>query len=66
MESPDSAVRASQRDLVRRGYDAISVAYRSDEGAAASSSAEDVARYAGWVDELAALLPVGGRVLDLG
>ena len=66
MESPDSAVRASQRDLVRRGYDAISVAYRSDKGAAASSSAEDVARYAGWVDELAGLLPVGGRVLDLG
>jgi cyclopropane fatty-acyl-phospholipid synthase-like methyltransferase len=66
MESPDSATRARQRDLVRRGYDAVSVAYRSDEGTAAASSAEDVARYAGWVDDLASLLPVGGRVLDLG
>ena len=43
------AGRARQRDLVRRGYDAISLAYRSDDGEAAASSAEDVIRYAGWV-----------------
>jgi SAM-dependent methyltransferase len=62
----DFAARARQRDLVRRGYDTISEAYRSDDGQAASSSAEDVSRYAGWVAELAGLLPAGARVLDLG
>jgi SAM-dependent methyltransferase len=60
------AVRAQQRDVVRRGYDAISVAYRSDEGQAAVSSAEDVRRYAGWVADLARRLPRAGRVVDLG
>jgi cyclopropane fatty-acyl-phospholipid synthase-like methyltransferase len=40
--------------------------YRSDEGAAASSSAEDVSNYTGWVEELAGLLPPHARVLDLG
>lgn len=62
----NEAERAQQRDLVRRGYDAISRAYRGDDGCAAVSSAEDVSRYAGWIDELAALLPAGARVLDLG
>jgi cyclopropane fatty-acyl-phospholipid synthase-like methyltransferase len=57
---------AAQRDLVRRGYDAISLAYRSDDGQPASSSAEDVSRYAGWVEELASLLPSGAVVVDLG
>jgi SAM-dependent methyltransferase len=66
VEADDPAVRAAQRDLVRRGYDAISVAYRSDHGQAAGSSAEDVSRYAGWVAELAALLPGGAIVADLG
>ena len=33
MEANDVADRAGQRELVRRGYDAISVAYRSDDGA---------------------------------
>jgi SAM-dependent methyltransferase len=66
MKPSDAAARARQRDLVRRGYDAISATYRSDDGAAAPSSAEDVRRYAGWVAELAALLPPRGRVLDLG
>jgi SAM-dependent methyltransferase len=66
MDSDDVAGRARQRDLVRRGYDAISVAYRSDDGEAAASSAEGVSRYAGWVAELAGLLPPGGRVVDLG
>jgi len=65
VESQDVAARARQRDLVRRGYDAISLAYRSDDGIPASPT-EDVTRYAGWVDELAALLPGGARVLDLG
>lgn len=58
--------RSQQRDLVRRGYEAISVAYRSDDGMAAATSAEDVGRYAGWVAELAGLMPAGARVLDLG
>ena len=45
-DSDDAAGRARQRDLVRRGYDAVSRAYRSDDGAAATSSAEDASRYA--------------------
>ena len=66
MESDDAAGRARQRDLVRRGYDAISLAYRGDDGTAAGTSAEDVSRYAGWVAELAGLLPPGATVVDLG
>jgi SAM-dependent methyltransferase len=66
MASDDVAGRARQRDLVRRGYDAISLAYRSDDGQAAPSSAEDVNRYAGWAAELAGLLRPGARVVDLG
>jgi SAM-dependent methyltransferase len=57
---------AAQRDLVRRGYDAISLAYRSDDGQPASSSSEDVSRYAGWVGELASLLRSRAVVVDLG
>jgi SAM-dependent methyltransferase len=66
MEADDVAERARQRELVRRGYDTISVSYRSDDGAAARSSREDVSRYSGWVGELADLLPTGATVLDLG
>ena len=66
MDSGDLAERARQRYLVRRGYDAISLAYRSDDGDAAPSSAEDVSRYAGWVAELAGLLQPGATVVDLG
>ena len=66
MEADGAAERARQRELVRRGYDAISVTYRSDDGAAARSSREDVSRYSGWVAELADLLPTGATVLDLG
>ena len=62
----DAAGRARQRDLVRRGYDAISLAYRSDDEQAAGSSAEDISRYAGWIAELAGLLRPGARVVDLG
>jgi len=66
MESDQVAERARQRALVRRGYDAISLAYRGDDGDAADSSAEDVSRYAGWVAELVGLLRPGARVVDLG
>jgi SAM-dependent methyltransferase len=66
MESDHVAERARQRALVRSGYDAMSLAYRSDDGDAASSSAEDVSRYAGWVAELAGLLQPAARVVDLG
>ncbi len=55
METDDGAARQWQRELGRRGYDAISLADRSDDGEAASSSGEDVGRYAGWVAELADL-----------
>jgi ubiquinone/menaquinone biosynthesis C-methylase UbiE len=66
VESDHVADRARQRALVRRSYDAISLAYRSDDGYAAVTSAEDVSRYAGWVEELAGLLRPGARVVDLG
>ena len=66
MQADDVAARAAQRDLVRRGYDAISAAYRGDDGQAAASSAEDVSRYASWAAELAGLLPAGATVADLG
>ncbi len=66
VEHGQAATAAAQRDLVRRGYDAISVGYRSDDGRPASSSAEDVSRYAGWIDELASLLPDRADVIDLG
>jgi SAM-dependent methyltransferase len=66
VDADSAAVRARQRELVRRGYDAVSVAYRSDDGRPAPSSAQDVSRYAGWVAELAGLLPPRARVADLG
>lgn len=66
MEPVEAAGPAAQRDLVRRGYDAISVAYRSDDGQPDSRSAEDVSRYAGWVEDLASLLPAKAVVVDLG
>jgi len=62
----DEARRARQRDLVRRGYDRISLAYRSDAGDPHETSAEDTGRYAGWVAGLAALLPAHALVADLG
>ena len=62
----DGGSRARQRDLVRRGYDAISLAYRSDGGEPDGSTAEDTSRYAGWVADLARLLPPRARVVDLG
>ena len=58
--------RAQLRDLVRRGYDAISEAYRTDDGRANASSVESTTTYAGWFEDLANLLPADARVLDLG
>jgi SAM-dependent methyltransferase len=66
MDPDEPVMRAARRDLVRRGYDLISGAYRSDDGRPASSSAEDVSRYSGWVDELVGLLPSRPVVVDLG
>jgi SAM-dependent methyltransferase len=66
MPAGDAADRARRRDLVRRGYDAISHAYRGDDGGQATGSAEDLSRYAGWVAELAKVLRPGARVVDLG
>jgi SAM-dependent methyltransferase len=62
----DEATRARQRDLVRRGYDQMSLAYRQDDSDADPAAAEDRCRYAGWVAELAGLIPAQGRVADLG
>ena len=60
----DEAARARQRRLVRRGYDAMSEAYRDDGGQSAGT--DDTSRYAGWAAELAERLRPGARVLDLG
>ena len=62
----DEAARARQRALVRRGYDAISQAYRTDDGAAPSTADEDPGRQLEWVAELGGLLPAQARVVDLG
>lgn len=64
--SASASDRSAQRDLVRRGYDAISHAYRTDDGSSASRSAETADTYLPWLRELAAHLPAGGSVLDLG
>ena len=66
MADASDDVRAGQRDLVRRGYDAISRAYRSDEGTANAGTDEHPEQYERWVDDLAQLLAPGARVLDLG
>jgi cyclopropane fatty-acyl-phospholipid synthase-like methyltransferase len=62
----DAEQRRTRRELVRSGYDAISMAYRDDLGCANPSGAEDTAAYKTWLDELAGLLPDAARVLDLG
>jgi cyclopropane fatty-acyl-phospholipid synthase-like methyltransferase len=64
--SGDERERARQREIVRHGYDAVSLTYRTDDGRPASDSEEDTTRYAGWAAELARLLPDGARVADLG
>jgi SAM-dependent methyltransferase len=47
-----------KRDLVRRGYDALSYHYRSDDA--------DDGRYAPWLADLHQRLPTSAAVLDLG
>ena len=47
-----------ERELVRRGYDALSYHYRSDDAGEG--------RYAPWLAALRERLPAGGSVLDLG
>ena len=66
MADANEDLRASRRDLVRRGYDAISRAYRSDGGTANSGTDEHTDNYERWVDELAQLMAPRARVLDLG
>jgi hypothetical protein len=64
---PDNDERASHRDLVRRGYDAISHSYRGDYEATGMASSEGSADYRSWVNELRALLePTLRRVTPIG
>ena len=56
----------AQRALVRRGYDAISVAYRDDDGLGGDDDADHRGQYLRWIDDLASRLPRAARVLDLG
>jgi SAM-dependent methyltransferase len=58
--------RAAQRDLVRRGYDAVSHAYRSDLGDPSEDLPETTSNYRAWIDDLASRLAPGARVLDIG
>jgi len=62
----DPQPRAAQRDLVRRGYDAISREYRTDLGESSASNSESTSTYRAWIDELVSRLDVGARVLDIG
>ena len=66
MASDASNSSESRRELVRRGYDAISRDYRDDDGQANPDSSEGTGEYARWVDELAPLIQPRARVLDLG
>jgi SAM-dependent methyltransferase len=62
----ESESRAAQRDLVRRGYDAVSRVYRTDAGESSAGSAETTSTYAPWIEELSSRLALGARVLDIG
>lgn len=46
------------KDIVRRGYDALSYRYRGDT--------EEPEHYATWLAELRQRVPAGGAILDLG
>ncbi len=46
------------KDIVRRGYDAVSVSYDREYGGAT--------KYQDWLSQLRAAIPAGGAVLDLG
>jgi SAM-dependent methyltransferase len=50
----------NQNDVVRKGYDKLSYAYRSDD------TPDDYGSYAEWLDLLGQRLPEGAPVLDLG
>jgi SAM-dependent methyltransferase len=52
------ASRYGPKDIVRRGYDALSYRYRGD--------AEEPAPYATWLARLRERVPAGGAILDLG
>ena len=58
--------RARQRELVRDGYDAISVEYRADDGRSNALETDLIERYTALLCELNPLLRPGDRVLDLG
>jgi SAM-dependent methyltransferase len=49
-----------QKDIVRRGYDKLSQAYRADD------TPEDYEDYAAWVRILAERLPESSPILDIG
>ena len=49
-----------QKQIVRRGYDKLSFAYRADD------TPDDYQDYAAWVSILAERLPGGSPVLDIG
>ena len=51
---------SKQKEIVRRGYDKVSYAYRGEAGA------DEFTDYDVWLAELAALLPENSPVLDLG
>lgn len=51
----------NSKDIVRRGYDKVSYAYRDDEGNAAFPL-----DYAAWLSELTPHLAPGSKVLELG
>jgi SAM-dependent methyltransferase len=57
---------AGHRDLVRRGYDAISRVYRPDDDGPIPVDAGGAKPYDSWVGELRDRLTPGARVLDLG
>ncbi|MDJ0757036.1 MAG: methyltransferase domain-containing protein [Ardenticatenaceae bacterium] len=48
------------KEIVKKGYDAVSYAYRAD------TEGEDSQKYHQWLDELVPLLSPGIRVLELG
>jgi SAM-dependent methyltransferase len=50
--------REDPKDVVRRGYDALSYRYRGDT--------EEPEHYATWLARLRERVPAGGAVLDLG
>jgi len=56
--APDSMATEDPKDVVRRGYDAVSVRY--DEWS------DGETKYSGWLAEIGDRIPEGASVLDLG